>query len=117
QPRKPGLLQLVVVLRSGPQRQRQGGMMEIAALTQSDSATEAITQAEPPTRTSDALTLRNEQSERCSNPFCDGTARRSRKHGRYCSDNCRMDGYALKRAKALLDQVGVIEFNRLLDDL
>ena len=91
--------------------------MEIAALTQSDRATEAITQAEPPTCTSDALTLRNGQCERCSNPFCDGTARKSRKHGRYCSDKCRMDGYALRRAKALLNQVGISEFYRLLDKL
>ena len=91
--------------------------MEIAALTQSDSATEAITQAEPPTCTSDALTLRNGHSERCAKPLCNGTARKSRKHGRYCSDKCRMDGYALRRAKALLDQVGVIEFNRLLDQV
>ena len=42
-------------------------------------------------------------------------ARKSRKHGRYCSDKCRMNGYALRRAKALLDLVGVIEFYRLLD--
>jgi hypothetical protein len=42
---------------------------------------------------------------------------RSRKHGRYRSDKCRMDGYALRRAKALLDQVGVIEFHRLLREL
>jgi hypothetical protein len=43
-------------------------------------------------------------------------ARRSArgKHGRYCSDACRMDGYALRRAKALLNRVGVIEFQRLL---
>ena len=92
-------------------------VMEIAALTQSDSASEAITQAEPPICTSDALTLRNGHSERCANPLCNGTARKSRKHGRYCSDKCRMDGYALRRAKALLDQVGVIEFHRLLREL
>ena len=89
--------------------------MEIAALTQSDSATEAITQAEPPTCTSDALTLRNGHPERCSNPFCDGTARKLRKDGRYCSDKCRMDGYALRRAKALLARVGVTEFQRLFN--
>ena len=37
------------------------------------------------------------------------------KHGRYCSPGCRMDGYALRRAKALLSKVGIIEFHRLLE--
>jgi hypothetical protein len=32
------------------------------------------------------------------------------KHGRYCSDRCRMDGYVLRRAKQMIDEVGVIEF-------
>ena len=65
-----------------------------------------------------ALTQLDGHSQRCANPFCDGgvTIRSPRgKHGRYCSDHCRMDGYALRRAKALLNQVGVIEFHRLLD--
>ena len=55
--------------------------------------------------------------ERCSNLFCDGTARKSRKHGRYCSDKCWMDGYSLRRVKALLNKVGVMEFRRLLDEV
>ena len=91
--------------------------MEIAALTQSEHHNGAITEAEPPTCTSEALTLRNGNPERCSNPFCDGTARKLRKHGRYCSDKCRMDGYALRRARALLGKVGIVEFHRLLGEV
>jgi hypothetical protein len=34
---------------------------------------------------------------------------------RYCSNPCKLDGYALRRAKALLAKVGIIEFHRLLD--
>ena len=51
----------------------------------------------------------------CASPFCDGIVKQIRKHGRYCSDHCRMDGYALRRAKVLLDRIGVVEFHRLLD--
>jgi hypothetical protein len=39
------------------------------------------------------------------------------KHGRYCCDRCRMDGYVLRRAKAMIDEVGIVEFNAILDDL
>jgi hypothetical protein len=61
----------------------------------------------------EALTLDGGPS--CASPFCDGRAKQIRKHGRYCSDHCRMDGYALRRAKALLNKVGTVEFRRLLD--
>jgi hypothetical protein len=38
------------------------------------------------------------------------------KHGKKsCSDRCRMDGYVLRRAKAMLAEVGVIQFHELLD--
>jgi hypothetical protein len=46
-------------------------------------------------------------SERCANPFCNHAVGAK---GRYCSDRCRMDGYVLRRAKALLHEVGLIEF-------
>ena len=51
-------------------------------------------------------------SQRCANPFCNQTIeiKPRGKHGRYCSDRCRMDGYVLRRAKALLHEVGLIEF-------
>jgi hypothetical protein len=31
------------------------------------------------------------------------------KHGRYCSPRCRMDGYAVRRVKALLNKVGIVQ--------
>jgi hypothetical protein len=34
---------------------------------------------------------------------------------RYCNDDCKYDHYAVKRAKALVDQVGVVKFFDLLD--
>ena len=67
-----------------------------------------------------ALTQLNGHSHRCANPFCAGPVKIKSargKHGRYCSSPCRMDGYALRRAKALLDCVGIIRFQTLLDKL
>jgi hypothetical protein len=67
------------------------------------------------------LTTSSGHVERCSNPFCksaiaplaDGWRRTER---RYCSDPCRMDGYVLRRARAMLDEVGIIEFtSRVMD--
>jgi hypothetical protein len=57
--------------------------------------------------------------QRCGNPFCDKQReiKPRGKDGRYCSVHCRMDGYALRRAKALLDKVGIIKFHDLLDEL
>ena len=34
----------------------------------------------------------------------------------YCSDACKLDGYALRQAKALLNRVGIILFHELMDD-
>jgi hypothetical protein len=31
-----------------------------------------------------------------------------------CSDLCRMDHYVLRRARAMLDEVGIVEFNAIL---
>jgi len=39
------------------------------------------------------------------------------KHGRYCSDRRRMDSYVLRRAKAMLAEVGIVELNRILNAL
>jgi hypothetical protein len=67
-----------------------------------------------------ALTQSNGHSQRCANPFCDVEVEIKSprgKHGRYCSDRCRLDGYALRRVKALLDQVGIIRFHALIDQL
>jgi hypothetical protein len=65
---------------------------------------------------SEPLTAQHDSSERCSNPFCHGHAPMGAKHGkRFCCDRCRMDGYVLRRAKAMLAEVGIVEFNRILN--
>ena len=72
--------------------------------------------AEPMTPTEErsfirtALTQLNGHPERCANPFCDGVAKRSPrgKHGRYCSDHCRLDGYVLRRVKTMIDRKSVV---------
>jgi len=71
---------------------------------------------------SEPLTTSSVESDRCQNPFCksiieplpDGYRRTAR---RYCSDRCKLDGYALRRAKALLDKVGILRFHTLLDEI
>jgi hypothetical protein len=40
---------------------------------------------------------------------------KAQKGKRYCSDQCRMDGYAVRRVKALLNRAGVIRFHELMD--
>ena len=66
-----------------------------------------------------ALTQSIGHSHPCGNPFCKGVVEIKSpkgKHGRYCSDRCRMDGYVIRRAKAMLAEVGIVEFNRILED-
>ena len=68
----------------------------------------------------ESLTTSNGQSDACQNPFCksvieplpDGWRRTTR---RYCSNRCKLDGYAVRRAKALLNKVGIVRFHELLD--
>jgi hypothetical protein len=76
-----------------------------------------MSSTEPRKCASTALTHIQNDSGRCANPFCDKQReiKPRGKHGRYCCDQCRMDGYALRRAKALLNKVGIIEFHVLLD--
>jgi hypothetical protein len=67
-----------------------------------------------------SLTTSSGQSDTCGNPFCnstieplpDGWRRTAR---RYCSNTCRMDGYALRRVRALLNKVGIVTVHDLLD--
>jgi len=91
--------------------------METTALTHSNVETEATTSAEPRTCARTALTHIQNDSGRCANSFCDKQREIKPRgaHGRYCSPACRLDGYSLRRAKVLLDNVGIIEFHRLLD--
>jgi len=66
------------------------------------------------------LTTSNGQSGRCENPFCrsnieplpDGSWRRTKR--RWCSDKCKVDGYVIKRAREMLEQVGAVEFFKIL---
>lgn len=69
---------------------------------------------------SNALTQSFRHSRRCANPFCNGAmvVKSPRgKHGRYCSDRRLMDSYVLRRAKAMLAEVGIVELNRILNAL
>jgi hypothetical protein len=67
-----------------------------------------------------SLTTSSGQSGSRQNPFCksdietlpDGWRRTER---RFCSDQCKLDVYTLRRARAVLNKVGIIEFHRLLD--
>jgi hypothetical protein len=79
-----------------------------------------MTRTEPISFNSNALTQSFGHSQPCANPFCHGgmVVKSPRaKHGRYCSDRCRMDGYVLRRAKAMMNEVGIVEFNRILEEL
>ena len=64
------------------------------------------------------LTATRSDSERCANPFCKAPITiKAQKGKRYCSDPCRTDAYALRRARALLEHVGIARFHVLLDEL
>ena len=55
--------------------------------------------------------------QRCSNPFCDASMAAKNKHASVklaCSDRCRMDRYVLRRARAMLDEVGIVELSAIL---
>ena len=63
---------------------------------------------------SEPLTANLDSSERCANrPFCKSPAI-SRPGKKYCSDRCRLDGYVLRRARAMLDEVGIVASNAIL---
>ena len=74
-------------------------------------------QADTLSLVSEALTEFQGHSERCSNPFCDAPMAAKNKHAavkKFCSNRCRLDGYVLRRAKAMLDEAGIVEFNAIL---
>ena len=77
-----------------------------------------MSQAEPVPYLETALTAPGGHSCVCANPFCDtpmADLSPQGKHRRYCCDHCRLDGHALRRAKELLNQVGIVRFHALLD--
>ena len=52
----------------------------------------------------DCVNAVNRLSQSCANPFCKAPVKIKSprgKHGRFCSPRCRMDGYALRRVKAI----------------
>jgi hypothetical protein len=68
------------------------------------------------------LTTSSGHLQACSNPFCKSTIdpladgwRRTKR--RYCSNPCKMDGYVLRRARAMMDEVGIIRLNIILQDV
>jgi hypothetical protein len=63
---------------------------------------------------SEPLTENGAHSERCLNPFCK-VEMQAKSGKKYCCDHCRMDGYVLRRAKAMMDEVGLIEFHERVD--
>lgn len=78
-----------------------------------------MSSAQPAKCVTTALTHIRIDSGRCANPFCDRQReiKPRGKHGRYCSPKCRMDVWALKRAKALRNQVGVVDFFSKLESI
>ena len=62
------------------------------------------------------LTDNGGHSERCASPFCE-TALTGRKGKKFCSDRCRLDAYVLRRAKEMIDRVGIPGFIALLKRL
>jgi hypothetical protein len=79
-----------------------------------------MSQAEPRSCVRTALTQLNGHPQRCANPFCESSVEVKSprgKHGRYCSDRCRLDGYALRQVKALLAKVGIVRFHSLMDQV
>lgn len=57
----------------------------------------------------------------CSSPLCDvqfeQTGIMRLEPRKFCSAECRQDAWILRRAKALLDKVGIIKFHTILDEV
>ena len=87
------------------------------ALTTRTFESEGSPPTEPGECENEPLTATNNANpERCANPLCAKPITIKAQRGkRYCSDHCRMDGYALKRAKTLLNRVGILRFHELMD--
>jgi hypothetical protein len=59
------------------------------------------------------LTASGAVSRACLNPFCKASGVvGSRRDSRYCSSQCRLDAYVLRRAGRMIAEVGLIEFSR-----
>jgi hypothetical protein len=85
----------------------------MSALTTTPAESLPVTSAEPGTYANDPLTS-------CGNLVCGNSLPSKGQYGpakRFCSQQCRNEVYALRRAKALLDRVGVVKFYSLLDQI
>ena len=60
------------------------------------------------------LTANPDRSERCSNPFCQHGSMNAKQGKKFCCDRCRLDGNVLRRARAMLEEVGIVGFNAIL---
>lgn len=59
------------------------------------------------------LTANSDVSEPCSSSLSQhGTM--DVKQGKFCCDRCSLDGYVLHHSKAMLDEVGLVAFNAIL---
>ena len=65
---------------------------------------------------SEPLTANGGYSERCENPLCLSEMEPGRGK-KWCSDRCKMEGYVLRRAKEIVDRVGIIKFNVIMERL
>jgi hypothetical protein len=73
-----------------------------------------MSQADTISPVSEPLTANLDSSERCTNrPFCKSPVI-SRPGKKYCSDRCRLDGHILRRAREMVDEIGIVEFNDIL---
>lgn len=93
------------------------GKLGVEPLTTRSAENGTATSAKARSCARTALTHTQNDFERCANPFCDKERKiKPRgKHGRYCSPQCRMDVYMLKRAKAMLNRVGIVNFFSILE--
>jgi hypothetical protein len=62
---------------------------------------------------SELFTAKPHSSEPCANPFC-RLSTDSKLGKKFCSSRCRMDDYVLRRARAMLVEIGAIKFNAIL---
>jgi hypothetical protein len=55
----------------------------------------------------------------CANPFCQNLLPARAKYGpakRYCCQQCRLDGYVIRRASEMMTQAGVPRFFQILNN-
>jgi predicted nucleic acid-binding Zn ribbon protein len=69
-------------------------------------------QADTISPVSEPLTANFDSSEWCANrPFCKSAVMPGKK---YCSDRCSLDGHILRRAREMVDDIGIVELNAIL---